>query len=76
MTICSSHCKHYGRCDHEPGVDCFEPRPIPTLCARALIEGNDELRLLALTLHRLENQPLANRLALHAMELKDSGLVL
>ena len=73
--ICSSHCKHYARCDHEPGVNCFEPRPIPTLCARALTEGNVELQRLALTLHRSENQPLANRLALHAMELKDSGLV-
>ena len=73
--ICSAHCNHYGRCDHEPGDDCFELRPIPTLCARALTEGNTELQRLALTLHRSENHPLANRLALHAMELKDSGLV-
>lgn len=73
--ICSSHCKHYGRFDHEPGDDCFEPRPIVQLCARALTDGNDELRKLAVTLHRSENLPLANRLALHAMELKDSGLV-
>jgi len=74
--ICSSHCKHYGRCDHETGDDCFEPRPIPSLCVtelcvRALTEGSDDLRKLALALHRSENRPFANRLALHAMELME-----
>lgn len=81
--ICSSHCKNYGRCDHESGDDCYEPRPVvpfeissvTLLCARALTEGNADLRRLALTLHRTENVVLANRLALHAMELKDSGFI-
>jgi hypothetical protein len=73
--ICSSHCKHYGRCDHEPGDDCFEPRPITQLCARALTEGDFELRRLALTLHRSENLAFANQVALIAMEMKDSGLL-
>jgi len=81
--ICSAHCKHYGRCDHETGDDCYEPRPVTPfeapavtlLCARALTEENSDLRKLALTLHRSKNVALANRLALHAMELKDSGIV-
>lgn len=75
MTIRSSHCKHFSRCDHETDEDCFEPRPITQLCARALTEGDFDLRRLALTLHRSENSTFANRLALHAMELKDSGLL-
>lgn len=58
-TRCNRQCKHFGRCDHNPGDDCFEPREqlqlfvetpgsvVTELCVDALTRGDDELRKLA-----------------------------
>lgn len=75
MSTCLSTCKHFGRCDHRTGDDCYEPRPIVDLCARALIEDDADLRKLALILHHSEHPFFANQVALIAMEMKDSGLL-
>jgi len=82
-THCDSSCKHYGRCDYQPDDDCYEPksnRPsesqsgVRDLCVRALLTGDAELQALAKTLIHLQTEPLANRVALFAVEMHNTGL--
>lgn len=68
-------CKHYGRCNHVPGDDCFESSQwciddyLTTLARTALITDNEDLRQLACVLVQWSNRRAANRIARCALEL-------
>jgi len=65
---------HYGCRNYRPDASPESGSGVRDLCVRALLTGDAELQALAKTLIHLQTEPLANRVALFAVEMHNTGL--